>query len=373
MPPQGAMRTALGRAVQSALTWTGRLSENFMQTFAPSLAPIRPEAAEEIPVLDIGPYLAGVAGARETLVRELRHALENIGFYFIVNHGVAQSLIDDAFEAARTFHALPLQTKMALKFNEHNAGYVPMKGGVTRHSKLNANNKPNLNEALFVKRDLPADHPDVIAGVRFRAMNRWPEGVPGVREPIMAYANAMEPLAKSLLPLYALALDLAPDFFEQAFSDPMYTLRLSHYPQQDADEENQFGLAPHSDTSFMTLLVQNKIPGLSIRLPNGHWIDAPALPGSFLVNGGDLLRRWTNDRFLATPHRVINKSGRERYAIPFFLDCNVDYRMQCLPTCQSEANPSKYEPITYSEYLSWYRNQNYENPPQEDGVALSAS
>ena len=119
------------------------------------------------------------------------------------------------------------------------------------------------------------------------------------------------------------------------FSEPTYTLRLAHYPRQDVVEDNEFGLAPHPDTSFMTLLAQNAVPGLSIRLPNGRWLDAPSLPGSFLVNGGDLLRRWTNERFLATPHRVINRSGQERYAIPFFMDCSYDWRMACVPTCQA--------------------------------------
>jgi isopenicillin N synthase-like dioxygenase len=127
----------------------------------------------------------------------------------------------------------------------------------------------------------------------------------------------------------------------------------------------------------MTLLAQNKVPGLSIRLPNGKWVDAPALEGSFLVNGGDMLRRWTNERFLATPHRVINRSGQERYAIPFFFDCNYRAVMECLPTCTGPGNPPKYEPMAYPEYMVWYRNLNYGAQNEggakgSDGVKLSA-
>lgn len=343
-----------------------------MTQYAPSLAEIRPDAKEEIPVFDIGPYLAGAPGAREDLALKLRYALENIGFYFITNHGVDQSLIDRTFDAATEFHSLPLQTKLKHPFNEHNIGYLPLKGSTTRHSQLNQNNRPNMVESLFVKRDLPSDHPDVVKGVRFRAANHWPDELPDFRDTVVAYADALEQLGKSLLPLYALALDLPANAFDEAFKEPMYTLRLSHYPEQEPQSENQFGLAPHSDTSFMTLLVQNKVQGLSVRLPNGNWIDAPALPGSFLVNGGDLLRRWTNDRFLATPHRVINNSGKERYAIPFFMDCSLNWRMECLPTCQDDEHPPKYDPITYSEYLAWYRNQNYADRGKETGVALSA-
>jgi len=341
-------------------------------TYAPSLAAIRPDAREEIPVLDIGPYLAGEMGALERLGEEMRYALENIGFYFVVNHGISQDLVDGVFEATKIFHALPLEQKMALAFNQDNVGYVPLLGSTTRHSALNRDNKPNLVESFFVKRDLATDHPDVVAGKQFRGQNLWPASSPEVRRLAMAYADAAERLGVSLLPLYALALGLPPDWFSPAFREPMYTLRLSHYPQQPAAADNTFGLAPHTDTSFMTLLPQNKVQGLSVRLPNGKWIDAPAMPGTFLVNGGDLMRRWTNDRFLATPHRVINKSGQERYAAPFFMDCDYDWVMRCIPTCQPEQGEPSYPPITYAEYLAWYRSQNYAAAPGKDGVQLAA-
>ncbi|HVZ10087.1 isopenicillin N synthase family dioxygenase [Rhodopila sp.] len=326
-----------------------------MTVYAPSLAPIRHDAPEEIPVLDIGRLRAGDPGALAALTGAFRHALEDVGFYFVVNHGVPASLIAATFQAAADFHAQPEEAKLALRINEHNIGYLPFRGSVTRHSQLNANNRPNLVEAFFIKREITASAPLA----PFRAPNRWPENVPGFRAATLAYCDAMEALGKSLLPLYASALGLAPDWFDAAFAQPMYTLRLSHYPRQDVVEDNEFGLAPHSDTSFMTMLAQNDVPGLSIRLPNGRWIDAPALPGSILVNGGDLLRRWTNDRFLATPHRVINRSGRERYAIPFFMDCSYDWRMACVPTCLGTDEKPKYDPITYPEYMTWFRNQNY--------------
>ncbi len=294
---------------------------------------------------------------------ELRRAFEEIGFYFVINHGVPRSLVDAVFAEAARFHSLPLDRKLALRINRHNVGYLPMGGETTRHSQINVGNKPSVNEAFFAKRDLPPDHPDVLANKPFRCANQWPEDLPGFRETVVAYHNAMERLAKSLLPLYAVALDLPADYFDLPFAKPMYTLRMSHYPRHDAPAENEFGIAPHTDTSFMTLLAQNRIPGLSIRLPTGRWVDAPAIDGAFLVNGGDLLRRWTNDRFLATPHRVLNRSGQERYAIPFFFDCAAEFRIECLPTCRSADNPQRYEPITYVEYMAWYRDLNYGRPP----------
>jgi len=332
-------------------------------SLAPTLNPIRPDAKEEIPVIDLGPYLAGAPGALERTAQQLRHAMENVGFYFIINHGVPQDLVDRTFAAAERFHAQPLEDKLKLKIDENIVGYLPMQGATVRHSALNKNNKPNLNEAFFINRQLTPDHPDVVAKKPFRVLNRWPENLPGFREDVMAYVAATEQLGRKLVPLYAVALDLPADFFDEAFREPTYALRLSHYPAQEVVQDNEFGLAPHTDTSFMTLLPENKVPGLSVRMANGKWVDAPVLEGSFLVNGGDLLRRWTNDRFLATPHRVVNRSGKERYAIPFFMDCHYDFRMECLPTCQGPDNAPRYDPITYPEYKTWYRNRNYDAPP----------
>lgn len=326
---------------------------------APSLNPIRADAKEEIPVLDLAPYLRGEPGALEKLGDELRYALENVGFYFIVNHGVPQSLVDATFEAARRFHAIPMEEKMRLKLDANIRGYLPMKQEIVAHTALNKSRRPNLVEAFFVGRDLPADHPDVLAGVPYRGMNQWPESLPGFREDVVRYTDAAQALGKSLLPLYEHALELEPGTLVRRFEEPMFTFRMSHYPQADALADDEFSLAPHSDISFMTLLPQNELPGLVIRLPNGRWIEAPRLDGSYLVNGGDLLRRMTNDRFLATPHQVINRSGRERYAIPFFMDSTYGDVMACLPTCCSESNPARYEPITYRQYRDFYKQANY--------------
>ena len=327
-----------------------------------------------IPVLDLGPCLAGRPGALEQVAAELRFALENVGFYIIRNHGVPQAEIDAVFAAAAAFHAQPLDAKLALKINEHTVGYLPMRGNTLRTSEIHKNTRPNANEAFFIKRDLPADHPDVLAGKRFRCLNQWPADLPGFQETTVRFSRRLEHLALSLLPIYARALNLPADYFAEAFREPQYTLRLTHYPQQDVSQEDEFGLAPHVDTSFMTLLAQNEIPGLSIRSREGDWIDAPALPGTFIVNGGEMLRRWTNDHFLATPHRVINRSGRERYAIPFFFDCNIDWPITPVPTCTSPEDPPKFPETTYMEYMIWYQNRNYDaiRPGNAEAAGVTA-
>ena len=321
----------------------------------------------EIPVIDLGDFLKAKPGARERTAGELQRACEQVGFFFISGHGVAQDLIDAVFEASARFHALPLAEKEALKANEHNIGYMAYKASYSRASQVYEGElKANLVAAYFMKRDLAPDHPDVIANKRFRGANQWPRGLPGFRETCVQYLDAMETLAKSMLPLYALALDLEADFFGEAFAEPQYSLRLSHYPPSHA-EDNQFGVAPHTDSSFLTMLAQNKVAGLQIQRTDGTWIDAPPIEGTFVVNSGDMLRRWTNHRLLSTPHRAVAMApGRDRYAIPFFFDCTADYVMECLPSCCDASNPPRYPPTSYSDYMLWFARQNYAHFRDDD-------
>jgi isopenicillin N synthase-like dioxygenase len=312
-----------------------------------------------IPVIDLGPYLAGVPGAIDRIADELRFALTEIGFYFIVNHNVPSEQIRAAFQQAARFHALPLHKKLEVKLDKHNVGYLTMKGDTLRTSTVETVTMPNINEAFFVARDLTSDHPEVLADRRFRSANRWPTDLPGFREAIVAYCESMELLVRKLVRLYARALRLPLEYFDQPFREPQYKLRMTHYPYQADLGEGEFGIAPHTDTSFLTLLAPNDVPGLSIRTQSGQWIDAPAIPGAFVVNGGQLLQRWTNDYFLATPHRAVNRSGDARYALAFFCDSNIDWPIAAVPTCVGPDKPPKYVTTYYTEYMVRYQQRTY--------------
>jgi isopenicillin N synthase-like dioxygenase len=319
-----------------------------------------PGANETIPVIDLGPCFAGEPGALDRAAAELRHALTEIGFYFIVNHGISRTLIQEAFRQAARFHGQPIDEKMKIRIDRHNVGYLPMRGDTLRTSVVQTVTKPNLNEALFVARDLPADHPDVVADRRFRSANQWPSNLPGFRESVMTYCDALERLVHKLLRLYARALDLPAEYFDAPFTDFQYKLRMTHYPPQSATAEDEFGIAPHTDTSFLTLLAPNDVPGLSIRTQDGNWIDAPAIADAFVVNGGQLLLRWTNDLFLATPHRAINRSGGERYALAFFSDASIDWPIAAVPTCVGPDRPPKYPTTYYTDYMVAYQKRTYD-------------
>jgi len=316
--------------------------------------------ADNIPVIDLAPYLAGAPGAVQRTARELRVALTEVGFYFIVNHGVPEALIRGAFAEAARFHGQPLERKMDVVIDRHNVGYLPMRGDTLRTSTVQAVTKANFNEAFFMARDLPDDHPDVIVDRRFRGANRWPKDLPGFRETVVAYCDALEQLVLKLVRLYAVALELPAIYFDEPFRDFQYKLRMTHYPYQEALADGEFGIAPHTDTSFLTLLAPNDVPGLSIRTQGGKWIDAPVVSGAYVVNGGQMLQRWTNDVFLATPHRAVNRSGGERYALAFFCDSNIDWPVASVPTTVGPDRPPKFPTTWYTDYMVQYQKRTYD-------------
>ena len=328
----------------------------------------RPQArnlATAIPVIDAGRYLAGDHGALEAVAGEIRSALEHVGFFVIVNHDVSRSLIARTFDEARRIHSLGAGAKMALRMNEHNNGYMAMARYTVRTAEVNAGAAPDLNEAFFVKRERGPRDPMRRSGRRFVGPNVWPDGLPGFRENVLAYTDAMDGFARRMLPAVAVALGLAPDWFDAAFAESQFSFRLSHYPPVAAGE-NQFGIAPHTDVNFMTYLPQSEIPGLEVLMPSGEWAAVPELPDSFAVNSGDTLHRWTNGRFKSTAHRARPPVGNHRYAIPFFLGPHIDTLVECLSTCVSPGSQPRFPPITYGDYLDWWYTENYPPERQDD-------
>ena len=322
-------------------------------------------AGSAVPVIDVADYLAGVRGARAVVGSEIRSALEDVGFFVIVNHDVPRDLVARAFDEARRIHALDAGTKKTLRLNEHNNGYMAIARYTVQMSELNDGAAPDLNEAFFVKRERPPDDPLRRSGHRFAGPNVWPEGLPGFREIVLAYTDAIDQFARRMLPAVAVALDLPAHWFDAAFEESQFSFRLSHYPPVAAGE-NQFGIAPHTDMNFMTYLPQSEVPGLEVLMPSGEWATVPVLPDSFAVNSGDTLHRWTNGRFRSAAHRARPPVGHHRYAIPFFLGPHVDTVIECLPTCRAPGAEPRFAPITYGDYLEWWYTENYPPERQDD-------
>ena len=304
----------------------------------------RQASADEIPIIDISCLYGGGIEEKTKAARQLATACENTGFFFIINHRVDAQLIAAAFDQARRFFELPLPEKSALAFNDQQRGYKAP-GNITIPGY-----PPDNKEVLDFGVDFPADHPEVLKGTPLHGPNQWPD-LPGFRTTLLAYYDAVCATGFDLLRLFALALDLEETWFLPFHTDPFTTWRIMRYPLQ-SDLPGQHGTAPHTDFGTLTLLSQHQTPGLEIHTSGGEWIEAPVIENSFVVNIGDLMACWTNDRFRSTPHRVVNRSDEQRYSIPLFYNPGFNTVVECLPSCQSQGNPARYDPIHYGDYLT---------------------
>jgi len=304
----------------------------------------RPAADGEIPVIDVAAWFESNSRRDLDIVaHQLASASEEVGFHQLVGHGLSEQIVAEAFSATRQIHGLSLADKEAIAIDRPD---WPV-GGVGHlrigERKLPTRARGNRNEAFLIKSDI---------GIGFDE-NQWPSpaAAPSFRPRVEAYAIAASQLAVRLLPAYAVALDLDPAFFAEGFRDPFWRLRLSHYPGLAAREpvDDDFGIAPHVDTTFFTLLRQES-PGLTVyRAPSDEWIVVPVVAEAFVVNCGELLRQWSNDRFLSARHFANNSSAESRYSIPFFFNANADHVMQPLPSCSGPGNPLRYPPMSYRQ------------------------
>jgi isopenicillin N synthase-like dioxygenase len=324
---------------------------------------------DRIPVLDIVDYLGGSPGARQTLADAVATTCDDTGFLVIANHGIDPGLVENAFAAASDFFDMDQQRKMTLKVGDLNIGYLPYGAQIVRTSKVHANKKPNYSESFYIVTDRTPDDPEIVSGNPLYGINKWPAEMPAFKARTTAYFNAMRPLAHKMVSVIATSLGLPDDYFDIDFREPTITLRLIRYPSQHGAEDDQFGFAPHIDTSFLTLLAQSALPGLEVRTREGDWIRPPAIPGTFVVNTGEMLSRYSNDRYIPTPHRVINANDAIRHAIPFFYGPGLDAVIRPVPTCISAANPAKYEPLLYADHRRKLNLTNFDHRRKEAEAA----
>jgi len=306
-----------------------------------------------LPIIDIA--APGAAAA-------LGRALEEIGFAYIAGHGVPQPVIDGAFAASRAFHASPDAQKRSLAINEWHRGFMAMATSTVVTSSVAKVTRPNLSESLMIMHDVAPDE----AGPPLQGPNQWPSWLPDFRLAIDAYRVEVERVSRRIIRLITVALGLEETALDRYFARPTTFLRLLRYPPHPVEPgDDQFGSAPHTDYGIITLLAQDESGGLQVRRRGikgtRGWIDATPLPGTFVLNVADMLARWTNGRFVSTPHRVINnRTGVDRFSLPFFFDSDMDAVIECLPNCTRPGNPAKYAPVRYGDYLMDRLNKNYD-------------
>jgi isopenicillin N synthase-like dioxygenase len=297
-------------------------------------------AFNEIPVIDVAPLVDGSDAA--IVAQQIGQACEKVGFFYIKNHGVDQSLVDTMYAMTKAFFDLPYDVKN--KLNVVNSGqtlrgYIPMY----------AENVDPANTRDFKECFDYGAHSDVVSP--FFGPNQMPAELPRFELVAEEYYAKLFALSRKLISGIALSLGLPADYFEKLQKKPITIQRILHYPPQMGKvSQEEIGIGAHTDYGFLTVLSQDAVGGLQVRNRANEWVSAPPIEGTFIVNIGDLVQTLTNDRYISTMHRVVNISGRERYSIPLFIDLDFDAVVQPVSTCVSEAQPSKYESYTCGQH-----------------------
>jgi isopenicillin N synthase-like dioxygenase len=303
-----------------------------------------------LPVIDISGLSSSKLADREAVGARLRTACLDNGFFYISNHGVPEDRVADLFAEAAAFFDLPPGQKAEVDKSRSraNRGYEPLQG-----QTLEPGAPPDLKEGYYIGPEHAADDPRVIAGMFNHGANQWPASRPQFKPVMQAYLDIMLELSARMMGGIALSLDLPEDYFAGYCTDAMATVRLLHYPPQPArGNPDQKGAGAHTDFGGLTLLRQGEIGGLQVwDQGSSGWIHADPLPGTFVVNLGDMIARWTNDRYRSTVHRVVNASGKQRYSVPFFYTGNYAHTVECIPTCRDPGEQPKYPPITVEQHM----------------------
>jgi len=324
----------------------------------------------EVPIIDISPSFSSALSDRKAVASQIRSACTSSGFFHITNHGVPDtSRAAILSEAARFFHTLTPEQKEALhvRHSRYLFGYEPSTYSYVNPADRDADAAPETKEGFNWGYQAALD-PSGGDGL-YRNLdgsdapaNNWPSesALPGFFEVVREYYGHVLQLARHLFRLFALSLELPETYFDAMTTHPGGIARLIRYPPashpmpfdpDNADDKAEIGLGAHTDYECFTLLLCSAAPGLEILSPDGDWVSAPAVEGSFIVNVADFMMRWTNDMYKSTVHRVVNRTGDERYSVPFFFSVNYEEKVTVLPTCVKPGEEPKYGEIAAGEYV----------------------
>ncbi|UBF29110.1 hypothetical protein K9N68_15490 [Kovacikia minuta CCNUW1] len=312
-----------------------------------------------IPVIDVSRLRSKNIDDRKDVAVEMGQASHEVGFFYITNHGIEDAIIEQTLAETKRFFDLPLEVKnqVTIANSPISRGFEPI-----GYQTLDQNAAPDFKEGFYIGVERGINDPLVQAGTPNHGANQWLPDLPGWRVQMEQYFALMSGLSRLLLRGLALSLEVDEHYFDAAIDNPMAILRLLHYPPQSVHAPaDQWGCGTHTDWGTITILLQDQVGGLEVRTPDGNWVQAKPIPGTFVINLGDMMARWTNDYYQSTPHRVVNRSGKERYSIPFFFDANYHALVECIPTCQSPENPPRYARITAGEHIVEMYRRTYGN------------
>lgn len=316
-------------------------------------------SAPTIPEIDLEPFFLGDERSKLAVGREVDEALRTVGFMTIVGHGVTDELIQRVRHTALEFFALPIEEKMlaATPPERLSRGYNPI-GNRSLAYTLGVEAPPDLQEG-FALGPIDGGAPDPSLGPeaeRLFAPNRWPQRPADFRPTIEAYYRRLEQLAAAMMQIFAVGLDLPESYFDDKIDRHTSAIRVIHYPPQpEPPEEGQLRAGAHTDYGTLTILYGDDSPGsLQVKRRDGDWIDVHPAPGALVCNIGDLMARWTNDRWVSNLHRVANpppeQAGSGRISMPFFHNANHDALIECIPSCVGPGGEARYPPIRFADH-----------------------
>ena len=282
----------------------------------------------------------------------------HIGFAQIIGHGVTQQTVSAAFDASARFHALELDEKMAVALNHNHRGYIADGTAVDRSSEVVPATAANRSESFMMMREDAPDSRDIALSTPLAGANQWPR-LDNFREPVTACHDAMRNVALRVLTLIDHGLG-AKGALIDTFSTPTTWFRLLHYPPVRVDApKDVFGSAPHTDFGALTLVAQDSAGGLQVARGDDEWIDVEPIDGAFVMNTGSMLRRWSNGRLTATPHRVRNRGSSDRYSCVLFCDPHMLTKIAPLPACVGGGEPM-FEPVVFADVVAHHLGAIYE-------------
>lgn len=272
-----------------------------------------------VPLIDVSPLLEK-GGDKKLVAQELSTACRKFGFFYVVGHGISESLQERMEVLSAQFFALSHEEKMKIRMELGGRawrGFFPVGDELT-------SGKPDMKEGLYFGSELGEEDNRVKAGLPMHGRNLFPAAIPELKEVVLEYMDAVKQLGHRLMEGLSLSLGLEESYFERHFTyDPLTLFRIFHYPASTPKslEEELWGVGEHTDYGVLTILKQDRVGGLQVKTQN-QWIEAPYIEGSFICNIGDMLDRMTGGYYRSTPHRVLNRSGKSRYSYPFFFDPN---------------------------------------------------
>jgi isopenicillin N synthase-like dioxygenase len=323
-----------------------------------------------IPLIDISPFRHGSEAERGAVVRAVGAACEEIGFLLVSGHDVPPALVDEMRRVSAAFFDRPLPEKLRYRMPpDRYRGYIAYGNEALAYS-LDEQTPPDLKESFSIG---PIDAPDdayhrAASPANFFAPNMWPEGLPELRTAWTGYYRHMEALAGTLMRIFALALGMDETFFDDKIDRHITNFSVLHYPpQHEPPLPGQLRAGAHTDYGSLTIVKPDSAPGgLQVLAKDGGWLDVPHVPGAFVVNLGDLMAEWTNDRWVSTLHRVANPpstahAAARRLSMAFFHQPNYDAIVQCLPTCTNRDRPPRYGSTTSGEHV-WMKINKHRTP-----------